>query len=211
MRTRSTRPSRKLSLARLHAVFLLILPRIRLHGEVVFRGLKCPDRREEAIAEMLALCWLWFCRLVEQGKDPLQFPSAIATYAARAVRSGRRLCGQERSRDVLSPSAQQRHGFAVFGLPEASTLGSPLEEALADNVRTPPDEQAAFRLDWPRWLATRTERDCRVIGDLMLGERTLDVAQKHGLSPGRVSQLRRAFMQGWKQFCGDPEEKATTV
>ena len=42
----------------------------------------------------------------------------------------------------------------------------------------------------------------------MLGERTLDVANKHGLSPARVSQLRREFMEDWTHFCGDGEESA---
>jgi hypothetical protein len=39
----------------------------------------------------------------------------------------------------------------------------------------------------------------RVLDDLMLGERTLDVAGKHGLSPGRVSQLRRELHDDWEQ------------
>src|SRR6266566_9097163 len=85
----------------LHAAFCSILPRILLHGEVVFRGVKCPNQKEEALAELTALCWLWFIRLVAQGKDATQFASALATFAARAVRAGRRLCGQEKSKDVL--------------------------------------------------------------------------------------------------------------
>jgi hypothetical protein len=61
-----------------------------------------------------------------------------------------------------------------------------------------------FRLDFPAWSATRTERDRRVLDDLMLGERTLDVAGKHGLSPGRVSQLRRQFLLDWRRFLSEP-------
>jgi hypothetical protein len=78
--------------------FLGILPRLKLHGKVYFRDLKDPERREEAICEMLALAWSWFVRLAERGKDATQFASVLATYAARAVRAGRRLCGQERPR-----------------------------------------------------------------------------------------------------------------
>jgi hypothetical protein len=65
------------------------------------------------------------------------------------------------------------------------------------------DEQVCFRLDFPRWRASRTERDRRLLDDLMLGERTLEVAGKYGLSPGRVSQLRREFLLDWRRFCGD--------
>ena len=66
--------------------------------------------------------------------------------------------------------------------------------------------QVSFRLDFPAWLLTRTDRDRRVVEDLMLGERTLDVARKFGLSPARISQLRREFKQDWQLFCADPAD-----
>jgi hypothetical protein len=205
------------NLASLHSRFLSLLPRIELHGRVAFRGVRCKDRLEDCIAEMVALAWKWFLSLVERGKDPLEFPTAIATFAARQVRSGRRLCGQEKDKDVLSHRAQQRRNFNVEPLPASTrrafddVYGSAhgqrdldaFEERLRDNTRTPPDEQAAFRLDFPAWLYRRSERDRRVIDDLMRGERTLDVANRHGLSPARVSQLRREFMEDWQHFCGD--------
>ncbi len=37
----------------------------------------------------------------------------------------------------------------------------------------------------------------------MVGERTRDVADKHGFSPARISQLRRGFCQDWRTFCGE--------
>src|SRR5579859_1946459 len=158
------------STASLHASFLLILPRIRTHGRVYFRSLD-REKREELISEMMALCWRWFVRLAENGKDGSRFPSALATFSARAVRSGRRCAGQERARDVLSSFAQQRHGFTVGTLPDRDTPASNLLiEALADNTHTPPPEAAAFRCDFPAWRRTRTERDRRMIDELMVGE-----------------------------------------
>jgi hypothetical protein len=190
--------------SRLHAAFLRLLPRIERHGLVCFRDLRCPGRRADAVAEVVALAWKWFLRLAERGKDASAYPSALAAYAARAVRAGRRLCGRERGKDALSPRAR-RHGFVVHGLPGGRTPpGGPLDEALRDNTRTPVPDQASFRCDFPAWLATRTERDRQLIGDLMLGERTLDAARKRGLSPGRVSQLRRRFMEDWARFCDAP-------
>jgi len=189
-----------------HVAFLTILPRIELHGQVVFRTVRCPHRKEELIAEMTALTWLWFIRLVQQGKDPTRFASALAGYAATAVRAGRRLCGIERAKDVLSSRAQHRQGFNVLSLPQASTLAcTPLDEALHDNRRSSVPDQVCFRIDFPSWLGTRTERDRRVIQDLMLGERALDVADKYGLSPARISQLRREFLLDWELFCGERE------
>jgi hypothetical protein len=198
------RPAASL-LSSLQAGFLAIVPRIRRHGQVAFRHLKCAGQKEDAIAEMIGLCWKWFIRLAEQGKDGSQFPSALATYAARAVHAGRRLCGQERAKDVLSPRAQRRCGFRVRSLPDFTTLGgNPLEEALADNTVTPVDEQVAFRLDFPAWLQTQSDRKRRIALDLMAGERTLDVADKYALSPGRISQMRTQFRDDWIRFQNGP-------
>ena len=55
-------------------------------------------------------------------------------------------------------------------------------------------------------LNTLSQRDQRVVEALMLGERTMDVACKHGLTPGRISQLRREFLVGWRLFCGEGED-----
>jgi hypothetical protein len=200
----------------LHARFLSILPRIVLHGRVYFRQVHCPVRREEAIAEMVALAWGWFVHLARQGKDATQFASALASYAARAVQSGRRLTGQEKAKDVLSSSAQKRHRFKVeplaaarvghdnlYGEPHGQYAQDTIEERLRDNLQTPVAEQAAFRLDFPAWLATVTERDRLLVKDLALGHRTLDLARKYGLSPARISQKRREFQEGWQRFTGD--------
>ena len=187
----------------LHTAFLSILPRIETHARVCSRGLRCPHAREEFRAEVVALCWQWFVRLVEKGKDPLQFPTTLAAYAARAVRSGRRLCGQERSKDALSPLAQRRHGFTVGRLPHFGTLhGNPLDEALRDNTASPVPEQVAFKIDFPAWRLTHPDRDRRLIDRLMLGERTLDVSRAFGLSPARIAQKRREFRDDWLAFCG---------
>jgi hypothetical protein len=190
----------------MHAGFLAILSRIEAHGHVYFRFLRCPDRREDAVAEMVALSWLWFVRLAAKGKDATHFASALATFAARAVRSGRKVAGKDRAGDVLSPAAQVQHGFAVGTLPDHSTLsGNPLEEALTDNTRSPVPEQVHFRLDWPCWLSTRTDRDRRIVADLMLGERTGTVAARHGLTAGRISQLRAHFRDDWMRFLGEDD------
>lgn len=184
--------------------FLALVPRIELHATIYFRHVRCPVRKADFIAETIALCWQWFLRLAERGKDAAQFVTALASFATRAVRSGRRLCGKEKSREVLSPMAQQRQGFVVGSLPQYSLLASsPLMDALIDNRRSPVPDQAAFRLDFPTWLATLSARDRRIAQDMALGERTLGLAQKYGLSAPRISQLRRQFQSDWEQFGRD--------
>ena len=114
-------------------------------------------------------------------------------------------------KDVLSPRAQRRHRFTTGTLREGRGLdGTLLEEALHDNTQTPVDEQVCFRLDFPAWLLTRSDRDCRMVLDLMRGERTLDVSRKYGTTPGRISQLRRDFHEDWSQFCGGGDEDGHT-
>ncbi len=109
-----------LSLPQLQGAFLAIRPRLLTHARIYFRDVRCRERRADHIAEMIGLCWKWFLALARRGKDPRHFVSALARYAARAVNSGRLVCGQQKSRDVLSALAQRRHSFHVESLPVSS-------------------------------------------------------------------------------------------
>jgi hypothetical protein len=194
------------SVAHLHAHFLSILPRIEAHARSRFRHLRCPGRREDAIAEVIAVAWKWYLRLSERGKDVNEFVSTFADYAVRHVRSGRRVCGRERAGEVLSPHTQQVKKFrveclprssqrlheAVHGVPHGQREANAFEERLRDNTVTPPDEQAAFRLDYPVWLARLGPRDRDIVGDMTLDLGTDELASRHRVSPGRISQLRRS-------------------
>jgi hypothetical protein len=205
-----TTPTDPAALARLRATFLnSILPKVLTHGRVYFRHVKCPHQKEDLLAEMTGLCWLWHLRLAERGKDATRFPTTLAAFASRAVRGGRRLAGMDRAKDVLSPLAQRRKGFAVCKLPDCSALdGVPLHEALHDSTKSPPADQAALRIDLPRWLATLGKRDGRIALDMALGFRTRELAAAYRLSAARISQLRRQFHQSWRQFQGEPPAPA---
>jgi len=166
--------------------------------------LKCPDAKDDASAETIAFAWMWFVKLIQQGKHPERFVSAIATYAAQTVRSGRKLCGQENSKDVLAMRAQGRYHFSVSPIPDTSSLeGNIFDEALHDNTMTPVPDQVSFRLDFPAWLATLSARDRKLIRTLMTGESTAAMAHQFSLSPSRISQLRREFQHDWQLFCGE--------
>lgn len=183
------------------AKFERALPRIRLHAWISMRNVSCSQHREELIAEVVAISWKWWVRLMRRDKHPEDFVSAIAVYAVRAVRNGRRLCGQE-SKDVLSPLAQRRRGFTVGSMSNGSMCSELLEEALSDNTQTPVTEQVSFRMDFPAWMRTHTARNRHMIADLMTGERTSDVSLKYGTTSSRVSQLRREFQCDWNRFVG---------
>src|SRR4051794_17381120 len=100
--------------------FEKVLPRIRTHAAIQFRPVVCRSTRDELIAEAVALSWKWWVVLWKRGKDPRSLVSAIAGFAVRAARCGRRLCGQEKAQDVFSPVAQRRYAFTVNGIPVES-------------------------------------------------------------------------------------------
>jgi hypothetical protein len=197
----------------LQAAFVALLPRIALHARIYFRDVQCPHQKEDAIAETVALAWKSFVRLAHRGKDASQFVTVLADYAARRVRSGRLLCGKEKARDVLSRLAQIHKGFVVAGLAigDCTRHGSVFMEALHDNTQTPVPDQVGFRVDFPRWRNRRCERDRRLIDNLMTGEHTLAAAHRFGLSPARVSQLRREFHLAWLAFIGESADCASIM
>jgi hypothetical protein len=195
----------------LHAGFAAILPRIERHARISFRDIRCPHKKEDLIAETIALSWAWYRRLVRKGKDVAQFVSALARYAARAVRYGRRLNGVEKTKDVLSRRAQQRYGFTVESLP-ASTRTSfakiysalrgqqevdAYEERLRDNTVTPPPEAAAFRIDFTQFLRALGARDRELAHFLSLGHSAKEAARRFKVSQGRVTQLRQRWCRQW--------------
>jgi hypothetical protein len=206
------------SLDVLHTLFLTVLrPRLRSHGAVFFRDIKDPDRKEEMLSEMVALGWLWFLRLAGRGTDATQFAAALARYAAKAVADGRRITGQEPAKDVLSPRARRRRGFQVeplhtaprrphhslFSLVRGQQERDAYEERLTDNTITPPPDAAAFRIDFPRFLAELSDRDRDLALYLSLGHRATQAAARFGMSPGRVTQLRQQWCRQWRRAQGD--------
>jgi hypothetical protein len=88
-------------------------------------------------------------------------------------------------------------------------LSGPLADALLDNTVSPVLDQVAFRLDFPAWRRTRTERDRRLIDCMMTGESTAILARLFGVSAARISQMRREFHRDWHSFCGDLTPQAS--
>lgn len=187
--------------ASLHADFLAILPTIERHARFVFRSLHRYHDREDAVQETVAIAWAWYVQLARQGKDASAFPSALASYAALHVKSGRHLLGTKSTKDVFSPIIRHRRGCAVERLSDDGTFTAiPWQDALIDNRQSPIPNQVIFRMDFPAWLDTLDERDRQLAEAMTLGHRTLDLARSFGVSPSRVSQLRRKFHRSWRCF-----------
>jgi hypothetical protein len=52
-------------------------------------------------------------------------------------------------------------------------------------------------------MALKAVRQAMMIYDMALNEQTQKLARKYGISPARVSQLRREDCEDWKQFRGE--------
>src|SRR5262249_28823513 len=158
--------------------------------------------------------------LKARGRNPAEFPSMLASFAALHVKNGRHVGGRRSSRDVLSRKAQQRHGFRVEPLPISTRTAfdnlyaevhgqqkqDALEECLRDNTQTPVPDQVAFRLDFPAFLQTLTDRDRQMARALAAGHAAKHVADQFGLTPGRVTQLRQQWQREWLISQGDTEQ-----
>ena len=182
--------------------FLTLKPAIELHAQVAFRHLPANDR-EEAIAEAVAAAFQSFSSLTRRGKDPSQFPSMLATRAVQHVFNCRRVGTALNSRDVFSRLARRRDGFQLHSLHQED---GDWTEALVDDTQTPVPDQVSFRCDFPGWLRTLTARDCRLVNLLAMGHSTNLMATTFGISPARISQLRRELHDWWQVFLGESEE-----
>lgn len=205
----------------LHDRFLELLPRIETHGRIYFRGRR-GEEKAELMQEMRALAWKWFVRETQNGKDPATFMFNFTRFLVLAVNAGRGVVKMQKSKDVMSPRCQREKGFKVESLPASTATAhenlyatvrgqhehDAFEERLRDNTQTPVPEQAAFRIDWPAWMRTHSDRNRRIIHDLMAGEATFDVSRKHGICPARVSQMRREFHDSWERFNADKGQLA---
>ena len=199
------------------AIFQELLPRILTQTRITFRGVACPGLRADHVAETMALAWKQLLRLHQRGKDVMQFPTRFVLWVARGVRQGRRLCGHQKAKDVLSAAAQLRHCFKVEALPSGKGRFSAVlvgtgdgqnhldaySERLRDNTVTPPPEAAAFRIDFPNFVGALSARDRRLALFLSLGHTAKQAAAEFGLSQARVTQLRQRWYQEWHAGQGD--------
>ena len=187
------------------AGFLQILPTVQTHAAIQFRKLPV-EQREEAIQEAIASACISYQRLAIQSRLHAARPSTLATFAVNFVRNGRHVGGrQDAAKDVLSPRCQQRHGVRVQSIDvrrEKRDSNDWKQLVLADRNESIPDT-AAFRIDFEQWLATLAERDRRIINLMISQEPGFIVANRFGVTPARVSHLRRRYEREWHIFQGE--------
>ena len=182
--------------------FLNLLPSIRTQARLAFRKEK-PELREELIAEVIANCFVAFARLIDRGLDEVIYATPLTNFAIKQVRSGRKVGGSLNVNDVSSRYSQQTKGFVVEELDHFDQQNEEWKEILIEDRHAGPAETAASRIDFGQWLRSLPKRTRRVAETLASGETTTKAARKHGVSAGRISQMRRELMDNWQAFQGE--------
>jgi hypothetical protein len=185
-----------------HDAFLEMVPAIRRAARIAFRDLP-QAMRDEAVDEVVVNALVAYARLVELNKTDVAYPSALARYGVVQVRDGRYVGMRQNVRDVMSRYAQQKKGFKLGRLDHFDTQEGAWQEILVEDKRATPAEVAASRIDFAAWLRSLSSRRRRIAKILATGESTNAVAKQFGISPARVSQIRRDLYQIWQRFQGE--------
>jgi hypothetical protein len=186
-------------LADVRQSFGLVLPKIeglasaqhsRMHGE----------RKDEAIAETVALAWKAYRDLALRGRNTEPLLGKIVEFSAKRVRSGGRLVGMHPVGDVMSPTARFRHDYSVGSLPLSEEPAAPeIVDALSDDGGSPA-ELAAFRIDLEEWLSRLDQRHRTVAKQLLSGLNTVEVARLHKVTRTMIYHLRCDLLDDWQRF-----------
>ncbi len=177
--------------------FLELLPAILAQAHFAFRG-HAAQWREELVAETVAACFVAYVRLVERGLDDCIYATPLAQYAIRQIYAGKRVGCAANTRDVTSPVAARRRGVHV------ERMGGGWLELLVEDRQAGPAQTAASRIDFEHWLSKLSTRLRAVAQTLALGETTKAAARQFGVTPGRISQMRRTLERSWYALHSEP-------
>jgi hypothetical protein len=173
--------------------FVAMLPTIEEKLRLAFCRLE-PEAREDAIEEGVIHALLAYLRLHDQGRADVATPSSLAWYSSRHVKRGRPAGGRMNGKEPLS-----RYGQISNDIEVESQCGNWIN-AMVEDKRSPVVDQVAARLDFGAWFASLTKRMREIAKDLAFGCSTSEVANKYGVTAGRISQLRRKLEESWAEF-----------
>src|SRR4051794_31989912 len=170
--------------------FVAMLPEIEQKLRLAFCRLDA-EAREDAIEEAVVHSLLAYVRLVEQGRAEVATPSSLAWYSSRHVKRGRPTSGKMNGKEPLS-----RYGQISNDIEVERQSGNWIDTLVLDKRAAVPDQVAA-KLDVGAWFSTLTKRMKEIAKDLAFGCSTSEVAEKYGVTAGRISQLRRVLEESW--------------
>ena len=121
------------------------------------------------------------------------YPGSVAYYAIQHAKHGRRSYGAIRT-DAMCPAAQLDENVRMAAMDEAITGEQGDEMTLHDLLPgrwEDPSQAAARELDWAELLEDCNERDVALLQTTINGESLSLLADQFGVSPARVTQLKR--------------------
>jgi hypothetical protein len=173
--------------------YIDLLPEIEQKLRFAFCRLD-KEAREDAIEEGVVHSLLAYVRLHEHGRAEVATASSLAWYSSRHVKRGRPACGRMNGKDPLSRYGQISNDIVI-----ERQRGNWID-AIVQDKRAAVADQVAAKLDIEAWFTTLTKRTKEIAKDLALGCSTSEVARKHGLTAGRISQLRRLLEESWAKY-----------
>jgi hypothetical protein len=187
---------------RWHGAFLEMLPAIQKRARIALGSLD-REARSEAVQEVVAGSLAAYVRLVESGRADLAYPTPLAMFAIRQFRAGRRVGTKANVNDVTSPYAQIGKRIRVDRLDHYDVEEDAWKETLIEDRRAGPAQTAAARIDFGHWLDGLAARQRQIAEVLATGQTTTLAARQFGISPSRLSQIRRELKESWGRFQGE--------
>ena len=149
--------------------------------------------------------------LPDKGKADVATPMSLARYAVAQVRAGRQVGNSLNCNDITSVCCRRRNGVQVESLSSWNEQHGEWQEVLVEDKSVTPADLAASRIDYPAFLSSLNQRDCRIAETLSRGESTGRAAELFDISPARVSQLRQELKNAWDRFHGSNESRMVAV
>ena len=179
-----------------------VAPVVDRWARIRFSSICDSDNRADLIQNSICLALKYYVRLCERGRESFVTPSCIARRAVQHTAAGRRFGARQRKFDALHYT-WRAGGMELLQLADtvAGDEYKPVSwlDALVSDFDAP-DQVATVRIDFSAWLATLTPKQRAIAKALADREATKDVAERFGLSWGRISQLRRLLVKSYETF-----------
>jgi DNA-binding NarL/FixJ family response regulator len=157
----------------------VVLPVVQRYAAMHFAN--HPDR-DGATVDAISEAWLGL-----QAK-PDASPQAIAWYAVRRVKVGRQFA--ESARSITGPNPRRRQ----------KPVREPLDVWDVFREGYNPAKIVAIRVDFREWFRNLSKRKQRIVRALAEGDTTTEVAERFGLSLGRISQIRAECSESFRHY-----------
>ncbi len=139
--------------------------------------------RSAKTADVVSEAWVLY-----RTAGPDATADSLAWYAVRRVAIGRQFSQSARSLTEFNP---RRVVKATRMKLATDIVGS------GDD----PAELAALRIDFPEWFNTQlNERKQEICEAVLQGDSTAELAERFGVTPGAISQVRRWLVENWLAY-----------